>query len=142
MKILTTLLILLPVFAAAQTQSVEARQPATGERMPAHTPEWTNLNDSDPGTTDSTAPDLQRIVVLCATEPQSSNFKGQWYAYVRKNYETGMDVDAFVDDVLKRAAVYRARHKPDTQTRRLRATDASTRKMMHDAAMNAVRNMK
>ena len=142
MRILTALLLMLPLIAAAQTQSRDVTKPTRVERVPAHTPEWTDVKENDPGTTASTMSELQKIVVLCATSPQSSAFKGQWNAYVRKNYEPGMDVDALVDDVLQRAAAYRAENDPDTQNTKRFAADAPTRKMMHDAAMNAVRNMK
>ena len=142
MKLFIGTLLLLPMAAAAQTQSLEVAKPVAVERIPTHTPEWTNPNDSDPGTTDSVATDLQKIVVLCATEPQSPDLNGQWTAWIRRNYESGMDIDAVIDDVMRRALSYRAQQKREARARRLAVDDAATRKMMHDAAMNAVRNMK
>ena len=142
MRILAALLMILPLAAVAQTRTVDVVKPASAERVPAHTPVWTDTNDSDPGRTDSTMADLQKIVVLCATEPQSPDFRRHWNAFVRRNYEKGMDIDAMVDDVMKRAAEYRARHKLDTQGKMRVSAGVSTRKMMHDVAMNAVRNMK
>ena len=142
MKIPTTLLLLLPVFAAAQTQSLEESKPAAVERVPAHTPEWTNPNTGDPGTTDSTVPELQRIVVLCATAPQSAEFEGQWTAYVRKHYKPGMNVDAVIDGVMQRAAAYRAEKSRRARIGKPAVSDTATRRLMHDAAMLSVRNMK
>ena len=142
MRILIASLLMLPLAVAVQGQSVEAGKPAPVERIPVHTPEWTNPKDSDPGTTDSTASELQKIVVLCATEPQSNNFKKQWIAYVRGNYKSGMDVNSMVDEVMQQAANYSARRSRDVHEIRQTTTPAATRIMMHEAAMNSVRNMK
>ena len=93
-------------------------------RTPAHTPEWTDLNQSDPGKTkgslpslqlqavpsqepvDSVASDLQKIVVLCATQPQSAEFDRAWALYLEEHYKPNLDVDGLIDDVLTRAENY------------------------------------
>jgi hypothetical protein len=142
MRTLILVALLFPLLATAQTEAIGARAPDQAERIPAHTPEWTNPNTGDPGTTDSVIPELQKIVVLCATEPTSPNFKGQWIAYVRKNYEPGQNIDGVIDDVLRRANAYRTENARKGRARQRANADAATRKMMHDSAMSAIRNMK
>ena len=88
-----------------------AQESATGpeiRRTPAHTPDWTSPGGSDPGTTDSVAEDLQKIVVLCATsEPGSREFASEWRNWLRKHHQEGDDVNATINDVLRRADTYR-----------------------------------
>jgi hypothetical protein len=146
MKISILAVLLLPVLATAQTDTISARKAQQSPQQPAHTPEWTNPNDSDPGVSESTAPDLQRIVVLCATKPNSAEFGREWQSYIQRHYRRGMDVDVLIDDVLKRADAHRkslAGNRNNPATRSLRAQDTTnTRKAMHDAAMASIRNMK
>jgi len=44
--------------------------------------------------------------------------------------------------VLRRADAYRAENAREGRARQRANADATTRKMMHDAAMSAIRNMK
>ncbi len=122
----------------------EANEPAEAEHPPAHTPEWTDLNDNDAGTSDSVVPGLQEIVVLCATRPNSAEFQKQWTTYVRKNYRPGVQIDAVIDNVIRQADAYRARQSKLSKTSARRAvnSNAETRRIMHDSAMAVIRNMK
>ncbi len=122
----------------------EANKPAEAERAPAHTPEWTDLKDNDAGTSDSVVPELQEIVVLCATKPNSAEFRNQWTTYVRKNHRPGAQIDAVIDDVIRQADAYRARQSNASKTsaRRAMNSNAGTRRIMHDSAMATIRNMK
>jgi len=135
---------LLCALAAMIANAEETSKPAEIKRIPAHNPEWTNSKGSDPGTTESVVPELQGIVVLCATEPQSAGFKKQWAAYVRGNYKSGMKIDAVIEDVLRRADAYRNRQHSSSQPATTRAAQSSdaTRKMMHDTAMTTIKSLK
>ena len=119
----------------------QAAKPIQIERVPAHTPEWTNLKDSDPGTTESVIPELQGVVVLCATEPESAEFQTQWAAYLRKNYKRDMDIHAVIDDVLERADAYRAKQRSDSKPSSIRAVQSNdiTRKNMRSTATKVIR---
>jgi hypothetical protein len=136
-----SLLILIPSAMAGEDEAVK---PAETRRVPAHNPEWTNPKGSDPGTSDSVSTDLQKIIVLCATEPQSAEFRKQWSAYVRRNYVPGTDIDAIIADVIKRADAYRTKQRPRSGNAPARAVQPNekTEKMMHDTAKAIIRNMK
>ena len=130
--------------AVATTNAQEASEPAEIKRIPAHNPEWTNLKGSDPATTESVIPELQGIVVLCATEPQSAEFEKQWVAYVRGNYKPGMDINAVIKDVLRRAEEYNAKKRGGSKgpaTKALQPTK-DTERMMYDTAKAMINNMK
>ena len=109
-----------------------ASSPAWGEqrsgtpKIPPHTPEWTDHNESDPGIStvepasqplsgvasspetgiDSVVDELQGIVVLCATKPQSAEFDRAWAGYLQRHYKPGMNVDRLINDVLTRAETH------------------------------------
>jgi hypothetical protein len=144
MKILVSIMSLLFILAVTIANADESSKPAEIKRVPAHNPEWTNAKGSDPGTTESVIPEMQGIVVLCATEPQSAEFKKQWTAYVRGNYKPGMNIDTVIDDVLKRADAFRARQRKGTSSSPTRAVqpNSETKKMMHDTAKAAIQNVR
>jgi hypothetical protein len=141
---------IIPIMSALCALSVpavsadEASKPAEIKRVPAHNPEWTNPKGSDPGTTDSVVPELQGIVVLCATKPQSAEFKKQWAAYVRRNYKPGMNIDAVINDVLRRADEYRAGKRAGSKgpATEVLQSPLHTKKMMHDTAKAVIQNMR
>ena len=136
-----TILSLLFLLFVTAASADDKKQATEMKRIPAHTPEWTNTKGSDPGTSDSAIPELAGIVVLCATEPDSAEFKNQWAAYVRKHYEPGMDIDAVIDDVLRQADAYRARHRNTSRSSAARAVqpNAQTRKNMQSTAKSVIR---
>lgn len=136
-----SLLVLLPM---ATVSAQEVAKPAEVQRLPAHSPEWTNPKGSDPGTTESVVPELQGIVVLCATEPQSAEFKKQWSAYVRNNYKPGMNINAVIDDVIRQAGAYRVTQQKGTSNAPARAVKPNdeTKKMMHETAKAIIQNIK
>jgi|GEM_PF-5826852 len=113
---------LLAVLAVFPAWGQEQTAPS---RIPSHNPEWTDHSGSDPGLPgerpstrgirearppdpmeDSVAKDLQRIVVLCATEPQSAEFDGAWSQYLEEHYEPDLDVDGLIEEVLLRAEAH------------------------------------
>jgi hypothetical protein len=102
-----------------------AGEKSGSSKIPAHTPEWTDNNQSDPGMAegrqssrrlrgvpspesgvDSVAYDLQKIVVLCATKPQSAEFDQAWALYLKKHYKPGMNVDGLINEIQSRAKTY------------------------------------
>ena len=69
---------------------------------------------------ESVQSDLQKIVVLCATEPGSPRFDAAWTAWVRDNPDA--DLERTIDTVLSRAGTIRSMSvsglepkKPDRQ---------------------------
>jgi hypothetical protein len=141
---LVWILSLLSLLSTTAVTADEAAERAEVKRIPAHNPEWTSPNNGDPGTTKSVIPELQKIVVLCATVPQSDEFKNQWSAYVRRHYEPGMNIDVVIYDVIRRANAFLAGPKQSGQSaaRLSVQSNAATRKVMHDTAMSIIRNVK
>jgi len=98
----------------------------------------------DPASTvpvDSVAEDLQKIVVLCATEPSSDEFETEWASYIEKHPVTAENLDALIEDVLERAAVYRAEQSSNSRTNLTLTIMTTTQKMMHDTAMAVIRKI-
>lgn len=139
----------LALVCASAQQTVAPRQ-----AVPTHASEGSNPRAGDPDAErgraqtqgavpiDSIANDLQRIVVLCATEPASKTFETEWANYVSAHYRRGVDVDALIDDVLRRAEAYRASHAHTAQRRAPAAADTTrTRTRMHDTAMAVIRKI-
>ena len=91
---------------------------------------------------DSVAKDLQRIVVLCATEPRSEEFKTEWARYIEAHSVTEDELDALVDDVLERAEAYRAERSPRSRRNRALASSRTTRTLMHDTAKAIINNLR
>ena len=144
MNKLVPIMSVLCAFTVATTNAQEASKPAEVKRVPAHNPEWTNVKSGDPGTTESVIPELQGIVVLCATEPQSAEFKKQWAAYVRGNYKPGMNIDTVIKDVLRRADEHKAKKRGGSkgpESKVLQSTK-STERMMHDTAKAVINNLR
>ena len=86
----TLLIIVVSCLAVAPVAAEETKKPVP--RTPAHTPEWTNPTQGDPGV-QSTMDELQKIVVLCAKDHESAEFKRAWMAYVRKHKLEGADLE-------------------------------------------------
>ena len=130
-------------FAVVTTNAQETSKPAEVKQVPARNSQLTGVKAGEPKTTESVVPELQGIVVLCATEPQSPEFKKQWAAYVRGNYKPGMNIDTMIKDVLKRADSYRTQQlsrSKDSPTRAMQSK-STTEKMMHDTAMSVIRKI-
>lgn len=109
-------------------------------KPPKHSPEWTNPRPGDPGVR-SVATDLQKIVVLCATDHNSAEFKRAWSNYVRKNELQGDKLDATIRRVVNEAFRHRQEMGQKGGSRRLSddwKTGAS--KAMHDVAMKSIQN--
>lgn len=136
-------MILLGVAASVGVGAALAQQADTPRsRVPTHTPEFTQPTTGDPAKAASVAADLQRIVVLCATKPGSQEFESAWTEYVRAHYRRGENVDALIEDVLRRAAAHRTGTSDAARSRAPVSVDsATTRKRMHDTAMAVIRKI-
>jgi hypothetical protein len=91
------------------------------EAIPAETKEWTDHNTSDPGRiginisepSESSAgmmDALQEVVVLCATQPESESLKKEWSSFLRNHYTPDMNINALIDDVVKRADAFQQQY--------------------------------
>jgi hypothetical protein len=49
---------------------------------------------------------LQKIVVLCATQPESTSFDNTWGSYLQENKVNGTEVVYLIEEVLRRAEGY------------------------------------
>jgi hypothetical protein len=76
----------------------------------SHSPEFTDLNNSDPGVSGSVAYDLQKVVVLCATQPGSAEFDTAWTTWVKANPQA--DLDDTIRRVLSQAGTMRSMSGP------------------------------
>lgn len=74
----------------------------------AHTPEWTDRVQGDPGAADSVAEDLQKVVVLCATQPDSYDFNRAWTDYLKSHQVMEGEIAPLIKDVLDRAGKYQS----------------------------------
>jgi hypothetical protein len=111
-------------------------------RPPAHNPEWTHTTTGDPGR-DSVAGELQTIVVLCAKDHDSPEFKRAWSAYVRKHNLAGPKLDQTIQRVVNEAHRHR-QSSGQSDGSRLQSprwkTEAS--RSMHDTSKAAINNTK
>lgn len=96
--------------------------------------------DTDPVAIDSVVDDLASIVVLCATQPQSAEFKNAWTTWIRQHHQPGMDINAVIKDVFNRAKAYNSTQSAST-TKQKKPKKSNTEKMMHDTAMAVIRKM-
>jgi len=89
------------------------------------------------------ADDLQRIVVLCATEPRSAEFDRSWRQYLEEYYEPDLDVDGLIEEVLLRAEAYVAFGDGRRGTRPPNAADRDeTRLRMRRVADDVIPGLK
>jgi hypothetical protein len=51
--------------------------------------------------------DMQKLVALCARDPESQLFDREWAKYLQEYYRDGMNVDGLIEDVIQRADDYR-----------------------------------
>jgi len=90
---------------------------------------------------DSVVDDLQGIVVLCATEPDSTEFMGQWRDYIRLHKIGKADLGPLIFRVVNDAEAYRGNRRlnrgetPDAS----RDRRAKIYRSMHDTAMAVIR---
>ena len=143
MRILVLLLFCIALgSASADEKELAGRKAKPEPRIPAHTPEWTNPNEGDPGM-DSVADELQGIVVLCAKDPDSPEFKRAWVAYVKKHKLSGAQLKSTINRVATESFKYRQEFGQSKGERKnMIEWKRGAEKSMHDAAMPAVRNMK
>ena len=90
---------------------------------------------------DSVVDDLQGIVVLCATEPDSTEFMDQWRDYIRLHKIGKADLGPLIFRVVNDAEAYRGNRRlnrgetPDAS----RDRRAKIYRSMHDTAMAVIR---
>ncbi len=121
---------------------------------PAHTPEWTNPTQGDPGVkveaqqvkpqaVDSVVDELQGIVVLCAKDSNSPEFKRAWMAYVKKHDLKGGELQATIRKVVNEAFRHRQQFGQQQSQQKRIAGDwkNDTSKAMHDTAMAVIRKI-
>lgn len=148
-------LLLSLAFAAQVAMAADA--PQRSSQTPAHNPEWGNVTDADPGTASAspgrvraagTSParsqmsELQKIVVLCAKNAESAEFKQAWGAYVEKFHEPDAKLDRAIEEVLTRASAYRqSEHSSTGNLTWTAAKRQQARQVMQDTAMAVIRKM-
>ena len=92
---------------------------------------------------DSVVDELQGIVVLCAKQPESEEFKKQWRNYIRRHHISEADLGPLIFRVINDAEAYRGNQRmnrgisPDAS----RDHRAKTYRNMHDTAMAVIRKI-
>lgn len=95
----------------------------------------------EPTQVDSIVPELQGIVVLCATQPDSKQFIRHWRDYVGRHHVTEAGLGPLIFQVINEAEAYRGNQRqgrdesPDTS----RDRRAKTYRAMHNTAMAIIR---
>ena len=97
------------------------------EKIPAHSKEWTDHNSSDPGAKSATD-DLANLVVLCAADHQSDEFKRAWSAYLQKHNPDRDEVSRLTNEVLAGA------EKLKSETERSKNWKGEAIMIMHEAS--------
>ena len=143
-KITITACFVLSLFATASVaQQSELR--VRGVVAPAPEPTEPNrvgrIQGQQAQPVESVIPELQGIVVLCATEPASKAFETAWAAYVEEHEVAADDLDELIADVLRRAQAHRARMATPPRVNRIAVNPETTRKLMHDTAMAIIRKI-
>ena len=136
------LLLLAWVLSVANADELAERKTRPESKIPKHNPEWTNPSTGDPGVA-SVASDLQKVVVLCAKDHDSPEFKRAWAAYVTENNLKGNALESTSRRVVNEAYQYRqglGQTKGDRKD--MIEWKKSAQKAVHDAAMSSIRNMK
>jgi len=93
----------------------------------AHSKEWTDHNSSDPGA-ESAIDDLASLVVLCAADHQSDEFKRAWSAYLQKHNPDRDEVSRLTNEVLAGA------EKLKSETARSKNWKGEAIMIMHEAS--------
>ena len=119
MMISTTLL-----FLAANSLSAQETQTA-------------RITSKESTPVDSVIPELQGIVVLCATQPDSQQFIIQWRDFVQRQNVTETGLSALIFQVINEAEAYRGNHRLGRKESPDSARDrrAKTFRAMHNTAM-------
>jgi hypothetical protein len=131
-------IVLLSVALAAPGFAQDELKKPDSRRVPAHTPEWTNPGNGDPGTRDSVAEDLQKIVVLCATsDPGSPAITREWKKWLQQHAPDGKDLTATIEEVLRRADAHRTRSGKEPLSRMSRQ---KVQRVLHDTAKAVIQN--
>lgn len=118
---------------------------------PANTPERTAPADQGLGTQTPArvkaspaagrADELQKIVVLCATRPDSDEFRHAWSVYVLQYHQPDAVLDRTIDDILARASAYRQSRHAATGKLTWAATERqAVHKIMFDTAKAALQH--
>jgi len=86
--------------------------------------------------------DLQRVVQVCAVKPGSEQFTAVWTEFVRKHYESGINLERIIDDVLARAGARRVSgHAATGELSWTADTRAQVRRHMQITAVRTIREL-
>jgi len=98
-------------------------------------------SSSEDTTVESVIPELQGIVVLCATEPDSAQFKTAWINYLKKNRVKRSELGSLIFQVINDAEAYRGNHDMRRRESPNEARDRRKRTyaMMSDTAESVAR---
>ncbi|MDJ0926070.1 MAG: hypothetical protein QNJ73_00350 [Gammaproteobacteria bacterium] len=92
---------------------------------------------------ESVVPELQGVVVLCATKPNSAELEDAWTEYLEYHYDDDTDLDRLIDTVISRANAHRRKQHSRTGTQSFsRAQRDETKRFLHDTAKNAIQNVR
>ncbi len=97
-----------------------------------------------PAQIDSVIPELQGIVVLCATEPESAEFKQQWRNYIRRHDINETELGLLIFQVINEAEAYRGNTRLNRGVTPDSARDrrAKIYRSMHDTAMAVIQKIR
>jgi len=132
-------LVVLPIAGAVAD---DPKKPKPKPNIPTHNPEWTNPNTSDPGVK-STMDELQKIVVLCAKDYESAEFKRAWRAHVRKHKLKGAALQQTIQKVVNEAFEHRQEFGQTRGKQRLSSSwKSNAQKAMHDTSKSMIQNVR
>ncbi len=141
----TPRILMLSILVLCATANADETKP------PKHNPEWTNPTTGDPGQkvekpravpVESVASELQGIVVLCAKDPESPEFRRAWSGYVVKHGLSGDKLQSTIQKVVNEAFKHRQEYGQQQGTRMRSANwKDETSKAMHDTAMAVIRKI-
>ena len=90
---------------------------------------------------ESVIPELQGVVVLCATKPNSQELADAWTEYLEYHYDDDTDLDQLINTVISRANAHRQKQHSRTGTQTFtRAQRNETEQFLHDTAEKSIRH--
>jgi hypothetical protein len=138
MKLLS-IIVVLTLFASGSLWAQDRAKKTEVRRDPANTTEQIDQNPSKSRATDSAAADLQAVVVLCATNPNSKDLAPATKKWLQSNPHAAMDLDAAIADIMRRADEYREKIG---KKKRSAESAAEVEKIMRGKAKAAINNIR
>jgi hypothetical protein len=134
MRITLLLLLCLVCLSGARIEAQETTSGPTSLKMRG--------GMSNPATKGASE-DLQKLVKLCATDPESPMFDREWAKYLQEHYQEGMNVDGLIEDVIRRADDYRMTSHSGSGKLTMNASEKrKIRRDMKSTARAAIKNKK